>query len=186
MPLMPNRLMKFFSYIFQDWKVNRINIKAQLILLSFRLAQILRGWPKPIFPLAIPYLVFYRCFVEWSLGIELPWNTQVGAGLKLYHGQALVVNDHTVIGANCTLRNSTTIGHKNLPDGSLSGSPEIGDNVDIGANVVILGSIKIGNNVIIGAGSIVVKDIPDNSVVVGNPAKIIRSLQAEKTYETTF
>lgn len=54
---------------------------------------------------------------------------------------------------------------------------EIGNNVFIGANSVILPGVKIGDNVIIGAGSIVTKDIPDNSLVVGNPAKIVRSYE---------
>ena len=53
--------------------------------------------------------------------------------------------------------------------------PTIGDNVSIGANVNIIGNITIGNNVEIGAGSVVVNDIPDNCVVVGNPARIIRN-----------
>ena len=52
----------------------------------------------------------------------------------------------------------------------------IGDNVTLGVNVTIIGGITIGNNVIIGAGSVVVKDIPDNSVAVGNPARVIRTL----------
>lgn len=55
------------------------------------------------------------------------------------------------------------------------GLVEIGNNVFIGAGSIILPNVKIGNNVIIGAGSIVTKDIPDNSLVVGNPAKIIGS-----------
>ena len=54
--------------------------------------------------------------------------------------------------------------------------PVLGDNVYIAANATVIGDIKIGNNVIIGAGSVVVKDIPDNSVVVGNPARVIRSI----------
>jgi len=76
-----------------------------------------------------------------------------------------------VMGENCTLRNGTTIGHKQLANGSMSGSPRIGNNVDIGANVCIIGDITIGDNVVIGAGSVVVKDVPSNCVVVGNPAK---------------
>lgn len=52
---------------------------------------------------------------------------------------------------------------------------EIGNNVFIGCNVTILPNVKIGNNVIIAAGSIVNKDVPDNSVVGGNPAKVISS-----------
>jgi putative colanic acid biosynthesis acetyltransferase WcaB len=47
------------------------------------------------------------------------------------------------------------------------------DNVDIGANVCIIGDIAIGDNVIIGAGSVVTKDIPANSVAVGNPARVL-------------
>ena len=54
--------------------------------------------------------------------------------------------------------------------------PVIGDNVYIAANATVIGGVNIGNNVIVGAGSVVIKDIPDNSVVVGNPARIIRSI----------
>lgn len=53
----------------------------------------------------------------------------------------------------------------------------IKDNVWIGGNVCILGGVTIGNNTIIGAGSVVDHDIPDNAVVVGNPAKIIRIIK---------
>lgn len=50
----------------------------------------------------------------------------------------------------------------------------IGDNVTLGGNVTIIGPVHIGNNVIVGAGSVVVKDVPDNCIVAGNPARIIR------------
>lgn len=56
-----------------------------------------------------------------------------------------------------------------------SGCIEIMNNVFIGSNSIIFPNVKIGNNVIIGAGSIVTKDIPDNSVVAGNPARVIES-----------
>jgi len=162
------------NYIFQDWSNNRANIKARIVLVLFRLAQVCRRAPTLIMILTIPYLIFYRVIVEWILGIELPRNTRIGSGLKLFHGQALVVNDHSVIGANCTLRHSTTIGHKELSDGSFSVSPVIGDNVDIGSNVAIIGPVTIGDNVVIGAGSVVVKDLPANGIYAGNPAKLIK------------
>ncbi len=53
------------------------------------------------------------------------------------------------------------------------GIPVIGNNVTIGANVVIIGSVCVGNDVTIGAGSVVVKDVPDGVCIAGNPAKII-------------
>ena len=56
----------------------------------------------------------------------------------------------------------------------------IGDNVFIGAKSIILPNVKIGNNVVIGAGTIVSKDIPDNSVVVGNPGKKIMDMETFK------
>jgi len=162
-------------YIFQDLKNNPNNIKAKLVLILFRLAQVCRRSPKPIFILTIPYLIFYRIFVEWILCIELPWNTQVGKGLCLFHGQGLVVNDGTIIGENITLRHNITIGNKKLLDGTYSNSPTIEDNVDIGSNVVILGDITIGQNSVIGAGTVIVKNVEPNSIMVGNPARNINN-----------
>jgi putative colanic acid biosynthesis acetyltransferase WcaB len=111
--------------------------------------------------------------VEWVLCIELPWKTRIGPGFRIDHGQALVINDGTVFGANCTVRNSTTIGNKRLKDGSYSRAPRFGDRVDIVANAVIIGPITIGNDVLVGAGAVVFKDVPANSVVVGNPGRVI-------------
>ena len=89
------------------------------------------------FVLFLPLFPLYRVLIEWFMCIELPWKTRVGPGLKLHHGQALVVNDATVFGAGCILRSSTTIGNKQQPDGTYSGSPVIGDRVDVGSNAVI-------------------------------------------------
>jgi len=162
--------------LFQDSKANRGNFKAQLVMFLFRMVMLINR-SMILKVILFPYLMFYRFFVEWVLGIELPRKTRVGRGLIIYHGQALVVNFKTVIGDNCVLRNSVTIGHKKLADGTLSGCPRIGNNVDVGANACIIGDITIGNNVIIGAGAVVVKNVPDNCTVVGNPGRVLASPQ---------
>ncbi len=159
--------------VLQDWEANRGNPKGQLVLVLFRLAQIVRALPDPWWLLGIPYLAFYRITVEWFLGIELRFKTRVGPRLRLYHGQALVVHEATVIGAGCTLRQSTTIGNKPLADGSEGRSPVLGDGVDVGANAVILGAITIGDEAVIGASAVVLKDVPARAVAAGNPARII-------------
>lgn len=123
-----------------------------------------------------PILIAYRIFVEWILGCEIPFRTKIGKSLRLYHGQSLTINNETIIGSRCTLRQSTTIGNKELSTQGWSGSPVIGNNVDIGSNVVIIGPITIGDNVRIGAGSVVTKDVQPNVVIAGNPAKIIKYL----------
>ena len=92
-------------------------------------------------------------------------------GVFCVHPSSTYLNAHT-IGRNFTCRQNTTIGNKS--DDKPNERPTIGDNVTLGANVVIIGNVHIGNNVIIGAGSVVVKDVPDNAVVVGNPARIIK------------
>lgn len=161
------------SYLFQDWSTNQQNIKGRIVMVLFRLAH-LATRNRILFLILIPYLVFYKIAVEWFLGIELPYTARVGKNLFLAHGQALVVIHGAVIGDNCILRQSTTIGIRRYEDGTFSGCPVIGHNVEIGANVCIIGDIKIGNNVNIGAGSVVVKDVPDNVIVVGNPSRVIR------------
>ena len=163
--------MSFFRFILQDWKRNSNNTKGKVIVVLFRLAVFIANRKLLKYVLFL-YLIFYRLVVEWILGIELPFLTKVGSGLIIYHGQSLVVHKNVVIGENCVLRQCTTIGNRNRG----SNFPVIGNNVDIGSNVCILGEIIVGNNVIIGAGSVVVKNIPGNSVVVGNPAKVIKTL----------
>ena len=158
---------------FCDWEANRGNAKGRLVLLLFRVAQWVRGWPEPWWLLGAPVLAFYRLHVEWVLGIELRFKTRVGPGLRLFHGQGLVVHEGTVIGAHCTLRQSTTIGNKTLADGTPSGCPVLGDRVDVGANAVLIGAIKIGDGAVIGAGAVVVRDVPPGAVVAGNPARVI-------------
>ena len=66
--------------------------------------------------------------------------------------------------------------HSWKADGDNDNRPIIGDNVTLGVNVTVIGGVTIGNNVIIGAGSVVVKDIPDNSIAVGNPCRVIKSI----------
>ena len=95
----------------------------------------------------------------------------IDEGMWIAHPYSTILNAER-IGKNFRCIHCTTLG------AGKNGIPTIGDNVSLGANVVIIGNVKIGNNVIIGAGSVVVKDIPDNSVAVGNPAKVIKTLKS--------
>lgn len=162
------------SYLFQDFSANRGNAKICLIMLFFRLTHFFaKNKGSLLWWCGAPVMVLYRVVVEWVLCLELVPGTIVGAGLKIEHGFALVVNKRAVLGRNVHLRHSTTIGCVKLADGSQGPSPVIGDNVEIGANCVILGGIAIGEGARVGAGSVVVKDVPPYAVVVGNPARVV-------------
>lgn len=95
---------------------------------------------------------------------------RLGKYPMFYHTFSTIINCKQ-IGDNCVFRNNTTIGNKAENNDC---RPIIGNNVNIGANVVIIGDITIGDDVIIGAGSVVVKDIPNNCIIAGNPTRIIK------------
>jgi len=148
-----------------------MNTKNIVFILLFRISAFLAK--KLILKiLGFPFRIFYKFFIQWLLGIDIPDTTSIGKNLKIYHGHGLVVSNLAIIGNNVILRQNTTIGNAK-PYG---GSPVIGNNVEIGANCVVIGEIKIGNNSIIAAGSVVVKDVPENVIVAGNPAKVIKSI----------
>ena len=103
---------------------------------------------------------------------SVPYQAKIGKGSHFgYGGIGVVIHKNSVIGKNCQLGTNITIGGK-------SGHPEvpiIGDDVYLATGCKILGPIKIGNNVTVGANAVVLINVPDNSVVAGVPAKIIKS-----------
>ena len=84
------------------------------------------------------------------------------------HPVGIVIGKGIEIGKKCTIFQNVTIGKY---DDAL---PKLGDNVCVFAGAILFGNIKIGNNAIIGAGSVVTKSVPDNAIVIGNPAKVIK------------
>ena len=104
---------------------------------------------------------------------DIPYKACIGKGTKFPHdGLGVVIHPLCKIGTNCQINQGVTIGGRN----NLEILPVIGDNVLIGANATVLGNITIGNNSIIGAGSVVLKDVPENTIVAGNPARQISKL----------
>ncbi len=130
-----------------------------------------------------PAWLFYSYFRKrymYKYGIQVPTTTRIGEGCYIGHFGNIVINEQAIIGKNCNIAHGTTIGKANR--GKLKGTPVIGDKVWIGTGVVIVGNIAIGSNVLIAPLTYVNFDIPSNSVVVGNPAKIIEKADATEGY----
>jgi len=104
-------------------------------------------------------------------GIVIQDGTLVGKGLYIGHWGGIFVNQGVVIGENCNINQGVTIGQTNR--GKRKGCPVIGNGVWMGAHSVIVGNIKVGNNTLIAPGAYVNFDLPDNAVVIGNPAKVV-------------
>lgn len=170
-----------FTFLFQDWQVNRGNRRSQLVLCLLRLAQRLHHLPSSWRWIGYPYFAVYEIFVVWILGIELNYKARIGPRLRLFHGVGTVIHEDVTIGADVVLRHLTTIGTKR--DGEKA--PVLGDQVDVGCHSIILGDIQIGRGAVIGAGSVVVHHVPEGNTVAGNPAKIIVSNNDKRDRQDT-
>lgn len=104
--------------------------------------------------------------------IEIHPGAQIGKNLFVDHGCGIVIGETCIIGDNCTIYHSVTLGGTGKD--KYKRHPDIGNNVMIGAGSKILGPIKIGNNVKIGAGSVVVKNVENNTTIMGNYANCLK------------
>ena len=111
---------------------------------------------------------------------NIPASTSIGDGLFIGHNGPITINPNAIIGKNCNIGIGVTVGQENR--GNRKGCPIIGDKVWIGTNAVIVGKIKIGSRVLIAPNAYVNFDVPDDSIVIGNPAKVIHRLNAVDGY----
>jgi serine O-acetyltransferase len=109
----------------------------------------------------IPALIWQR-LNQMFLGIYISPDAEIGPGLIIHTPYGVFIPP-VKIGANCTFSTGALIG---------SGCRSVGDNVYFGAGCKIVGDAKIGNNVVIVANSVVITDIPDNTTIMGVPARI--------------
>ena len=114
-------------------------------------------------------------------GLEV-LSSQIGKGLYLGHAHNINVHPKAIVGDNCNLNKGCTIGRENR--GKKNGVPTIGDNVWIGSNAMVCGKITIGNDVLIAPNAYVNFDVPDHSIVIGNPAIVKSREYATEGYIT--
>jgi serine O-acetyltransferase len=106
-------------------------------------------------------------------GIEIHPGARIGRRLFIDHGNGVVIGETTIVGDDVTLYQGVTLGGTGKEHGKRH--PTIEDGVVVGGGAKILGNITVGKNCRIGAGSVVLRNVPDNSTVVGVPGHIIFS-----------
>ncbi len=107
---------------------------------------------------------------RFMTGIEIHPAATLGDGLFIDHGMGVVIGETAEVGENVTILQGVTLGGTSLRREKRH--PTLGDNVVVGAGAKILGAFTIGAGSRIGAGSVVVREVPENSVVVGVPGRV--------------
>lgn len=169
-----NSLFEFDYYRMIGQKYSGVKKYINLLLrYDLRYLKHLRGNPHSI----LYKVESFRASRKY--GLEILSHT-IGPGLYIGHAHNINVHPNVVIGKNCNLNKGCTIGRENR--GVRQGAPILGDNCWIGSNAVVVGKIKIGNDVLIAPNAYVNFDVPDHSIVIGNPGIIIYKDNATENY----
>ena len=112
--------------------------------------------------------------------IQIPARTTIGEGFYIGHLGRVIIHPDARLGRNINIGTGVTIGMENR--GKRMGAPVIGDNCWIGTNAVVVGNVTIGTDVLIAPLTYVNFDVPDHSIVIGNPGRIIPREDATAGY----
>jgi serine acetyltransferase len=140
---------------------------AQYAVFSYRVCNGIRSSTSPIAKVIYPLAYICHRIFTGALCAEIPTRTAIGEGFLLLHGYGIVINERASIGKNVTIFHQVTVG------ATAKGVPSIGDRVVLDTHSLILVPVRIGSDVTVGAGCVVLKDSKHNTVVAGNPARII-------------
>ena len=149
------------------------------VQITYRLLQYLRASSVPrVLRLVVEVpLRGLHLWLSLLTGIEIPIEARIAPGLHISHTGGVVISPLARIGVNCFIGHGTTIGLGGL--GEKRGAPILGRGVYIGAGARIIGKIVIGDAVAIGANAVVTKNVPDNAIVAGVPARILSYREPE-------
>ena len=106
-------------------------------------------------------------------GADIHPAAQIGRRFTIDHGIGVVIGGTAIIGDDCLIYQGATLGMTGKHGGKRH--PTLGNGVMVGAGSILLGAINVGDGVRVGAGSVVVDDVPANTTVVGNPARVVRT-----------
>ena len=130
-------------------------------------------------------------FSRFLTGIEIQPKAKIGKNLLINHGMGVVIGETSEIGDNVTIYHNVTLGGiapsiNSNDQRNTKRHPTLENNVVVGSGAQILGPIIIKKNSLIGANAVVTKDVPENSVMIGIPAKVIGTTSGEfKPYAVT-
>ena len=120
-------------------------------------------------------------FSRFMTGIEIHPKAKIGKNLFIDHGMGVVIGETSDIGDNVTIYHMATLGgiSPSINSEDIKRHPTLQDNVVVGSGAQVLGPITIGKNAKIGANAVVTKDVPENGVMVGIPAKNVGTATEE-------
>lgn len=156
---------------FWVWVAGKALVAPQVhAVLLYRLASALAHTPLR------PFSFLLRAIgLAWS-GAEIHPDAQMGPGFALVHSAGVVIGGGVRAGVDCRLNPGVVLGEPGRGSSGAYDFPQLGDHVTIGAHAVVVGPLRIGDGSVVGANSVVRSDVPDNVVVAGAPARVLRHL----------